>query len=84
MHHEITQRELRNDSGRIMNELDMGHSFLVTRNGVPVGELRPVNRRMFVAKSAIAALFTHVPPTDAKKFRADLDEILDQDPTPRG
>ncbi len=67
-----------------MNALDMGRSFLVTRNGVPVGELRPVNKRMFVAKSAIAALFSHVAPIDAAKFRSDVDDILDQDPTPRG
>ncbi|PYQ81141.1 MAG: hypothetical protein DMG01_04830, partial [Acidobacteria bacterium] len=38
----ITQRELRNDSGRIMRALDRGKAFIVTRNGVPVGELIPV------------------------------------------
>src|SRR5215472_1015881 len=36
---EITQRELRNDSGEIMRALDQGESFVVTRNGTPVGEL---------------------------------------------
>ncbi len=38
----VTQRELRNDSGRIMRGLDKGKTFLVTRNGVPVGELIPL------------------------------------------
>nr|WP_291822800.1 hypothetical protein [Candidatus Microthrix sp.] len=33
----ITQRELRNGSGEIMRRLDEGESFVVTRNGVPVG-----------------------------------------------
>jgi predicted nucleic acid-binding protein len=42
---EISQRELRNDSGEIMRQLDAGESFVVTRNGVPVGELRPFRRR---------------------------------------
>jgi prevent-host-death family protein len=37
----ITQRELRNDSGEIMRSLDQGESFVVTRNGTPVGELTP-------------------------------------------
>ncbi len=39
---EITQRQLRNESGEIMRELDRGESFLVTRNGTPVGELVPI------------------------------------------
>jgi prevent-host-death family protein len=39
MRREVTQRELRNDSGEIMRELDRGESFVVTRNGVPVGGL---------------------------------------------
>src|SRR5207245_5084128 len=43
----ITQRELRNGSGKIMRALDGGESFVVTRNGVPVGELRPLPRREF-------------------------------------
>jgi antitoxin (DNA-binding transcriptional repressor) of toxin-antitoxin stability system len=47
---EITQRELRNDSGDVMRALDLGESFVVTRNGVAVGELVPVRRRRFVAQ----------------------------------
>lgn len=31
-----------------MRELDRGESFVVTRNGTPVGELMPVRRRQFV------------------------------------
>jgi antitoxin (DNA-binding transcriptional repressor) of toxin-antitoxin stability system len=40
----ITQRELRNRSGAIMRALDRGDAFLVTRNGVPVGELKGAAR----------------------------------------
>ncbi|HXO50795.1 MAG TPA: type II toxin-antitoxin system prevent-host-death family antitoxin, partial [Mycobacterium sp.] len=49
MTREITQRELRNNSGEIMRQLDQGESFVVTRNGVPVGELAPLRRRRFVS-----------------------------------
>jgi prevent-host-death family protein len=42
MAREITQRELRNKSGEIMRQLDRGESFVLTRNGVPVGELTPL------------------------------------------
>jgi antitoxin (DNA-binding transcriptional repressor) of toxin-antitoxin stability system len=38
MARKITQRELRNASGEIMRALDRGESFLVTRNGVAVGD----------------------------------------------
>lgn len=45
---EISQRELRNNSGEIMRRLDEGEAFIVTRNGVPVGELMPLRRRRVV------------------------------------
>jgi antitoxin (DNA-binding transcriptional repressor) of toxin-antitoxin stability system len=44
---EITQRELRNDSGEIMRKLDEGETFVVTRNGIPVGDLTPLRRNRF-------------------------------------
>lgn len=80
----ITQRELRNGSGDIMRALDRGESFVVTRNGAPVGELRPFERRQFVSADTVLAGFANAPAIDADRFRADVDEILDQDPTPRG
>lgn len=53
----ITQRELRNDSGEIMRQLDEGETFVVTRRGVPVGELVPIRRRRFATRGEIAAAF---------------------------
>lgn len=80
---EITQRQLRNDSGEIMRELDSGESFIVTRNGAPVGELRPIRRRRFVPKAEVLAALSGVGHIDYKQFRADIDRFVDQDPTPR-
>ncbi len=79
----ITQRELRNESGEIMRALDRGEAFLVTRNGVPVGELTPFRKRQFVAAEAVAALFAGAPSIDYERFEADVDALLDQDPAPR-
>jgi prevent-host-death family protein len=81
---EITQRELRNDSGEIMRRLDAGETFIVTRNGVPVGELTPLRRHRFVAAEAAVALFRTAPAVDYGQFRADLDAIANQSLTPRG
>ena len=66
-----------------MRELDRGESFVVTRNGVPVGELVPVRRRRFVPAAAATTAFGGAPPIDAERFRDDVDAALDQDPTPR-
>jgi prevent-host-death family protein len=79
----LTQRELRNESGEIMRALDAGESFVVTRRGVPVGELTPIRRRRFVARDAALAAFRTAAPIDADRFRADLDRSIDQDAAPR-
>jgi prevent-host-death family protein len=84
MSRHITQRELRNDSGRIMRALDKGKSFIVTRNGVPVGELIPARQRAFVPAEAAVAAFAGAPAIVRARFRKDVDAMIDQDPTPRG
>jgi prevent-host-death family protein len=83
MSRKITQRELRNDSGEIMRELDRGESFVVTRNGAPVGELSPVRRRQFVPAAAALNAFAGAATIDPAAFRADVDRVLDQSVVPR-
>jgi antitoxin (DNA-binding transcriptional repressor) of toxin-antitoxin stability system len=78
----ISQRELRNDSGAIMRALDRGEVFLVTRNGIPVGELRPARRR-FVPRDLLVEAFASAPSVDAERFRHDVDGVLDQTIEPR-
>jgi len=80
---DLTQRELRNDSGEIMRALDAGESFVITRNGVPVGELTPIRRQRFVARDAAIATFRAAAPVDPRRFRSDLDRKAAQDPAPR-
>ena len=80
---EITQRELRNESGQIMRQLDEGASFIVTRNGTPVGELVPLRRHRFVDAPAAVAAFRGAPRVDFTKFREDLDRAVNQETTPR-
>lgn len=83
MSRSISQRELRNASGEIMRALDRGESFVVTRNGAPVGELTPVRPRQFVTADAALAAFGGAPPLDPERFRADVDTVVDQDASPR-
>jgi hypothetical protein len=50
----------------------------VSRNGVPVGELRPLKHR-FVSRAVTAG----APSLDAERLRADLDVIVEQGIEPR-
>lgn len=81
---EISQRELRNDSGRIMRAVTEGETFVITRNGEPIGELAPLRRHRFIRAEAAVELFRSAPPVDYDRLRHDLDEAADQDITPRG
>jgi antitoxin (DNA-binding transcriptional repressor) of toxin-antitoxin stability system len=67
-----------------MRALDKGKAFIVTRNGVPVGELTPLRQRVFVPAEAVLAAFAGAPRVVRKRFRKDVDAVLNQDPTPRG
>jgi len=76
----IAQRELRNDNAKVIEAVAAGESFVVTRNGVPVAELRPIQqtRRTFVPTAELLVLAATGPRIDRKRFRADLDRVVDQ------
>ena len=67
-----------------MRALDKGKTFIVTRNGVPVGELTPLRQRVYVPAEAALAAFAGAPRVAPRRFRKDVDGVIDQDPTPRG
>ena len=66
-----------------MRGLDRGEQFIVTRNSVPVGELVPNRRPEFVARDVVLTAFAGLPRLDGEQFRKDVDQFVDQDPTPR-
>ena len=78
MHKMITQRELRNQSAAVLREVEAGRTVVVTRNGTPVAELRPIRPRRFVLRSTLAEAAARAPRIDAGQFRADLDAVIDQ------
>lgn len=77
----IAQRELRNDNAKVIDAVTAGETFVVTRNGEPVAELRPIRavRRTFVTREEVAALAGAAVRIDHRRFRADLDRSIDQD-----
>ncbi|MPZ28168.1 MAG: type II toxin-antitoxin system prevent-host-death family antitoxin [Micromonosporaceae bacterium] len=80
---ELTQRDLRARSAQIMDAVEHGEEFIVTRNGTPVGELIPLRRHRTVTREHFAAVSANAPVIDAALFRADADRAGDrslQDP----
>lgn len=39
----LSQRELRNESGRVLRDVASGRSFVITNGGVPVARLSPLS-----------------------------------------
>jgi antitoxin (DNA-binding transcriptional repressor) of toxin-antitoxin stability system len=66
-----------------MRALDAGESFVVTRNGVGVGELTPLHRRRFVDRTAVIEAFAGAARIDSDRFRNDVDRLASQDATRR-
>ncbi|MBC3190441.1 type II toxin-antitoxin system prevent-host-death family antitoxin [Pseudonocardia sp. C8] len=77
---EITQRDLRQRSKEIMDAVEGGQSFTVTRDGHEVGELIPLRRRRrFVDRDGFAAMSRHAATVDVDAFRADQTATADHD-----
>jgi prevent-host-death family protein len=75
---EITQRDLRNKSREIMDAVEGGQAFTVTRDGREIGELIPIRRRRrFVPRADFATASRHAPAVDLAAFRADQEAAAD-------
>mgnify|MGYP001941659580 CR=1 FL=1 len=79
----ISQRELRNDSARILRAVDEGQSFVVTRHERPVAEVVPLHRARVVDLSIVERNFAGSPSLDSAAFMKDIDDAVIQDAEPR-
>lgn len=77
----IAQRELRNDNATVIDAVAAGETFIVTRNGTPVAELRPLRagRRRFIGRRELSELAAAGVRIDRDRFRADFDEWISQE-----
>jgi prevent-host-death family protein len=73
---EVTIRELRNHGGDVVNRVSRGESLVVTRDGTPVAELRPLMRQGVTAETLLER-WRHLPRLDGEKLRDDIDQIVD-------
>ncbi|WP_430647410.1 type II toxin-antitoxin system Phd/YefM family antitoxin [Agromyces sp. GXS1127] len=78
MSEEISQRDLRLRSREIMDAIERGESFTVTRDGRGIGELIPLRgRRRFVSRTEFTAAPRIAAVVDLERFRADQDATVD-------
>ncbi len=75
---EVSQRDLRMRSKEIMDAVEGGDSFAVTRDGHQIGELIPLRRRRtFVSRAEFARGSMLAPKIDVATFRDDQDRVYD-------
>jgi prevent-host-death family protein len=72
----INQREFRNNSAAIMDAVEAGETYHVTRNGVEIAELRPVARRRRLTADELVAHHRTLPRIDHHSMRAEADEFF--------
>lgn len=78
---EVSQRDLRMRSKEIMDAVERGDSFAVTRDGHQIAELIPLRRgRRFVSRAEFARGSQLAPLIDIAAFRADQEVAYDQAP----
>jgi prevent-host-death family protein len=81
---EISQRDLRMRSKEIMDAVERGQSFTVTRDGHEIGELVPLRRRRrFVTRTEFAETSRSAPAMDLAAFRSDQDAAYDEETVDR-
>ena len=76
----IPQRELRNENAKVIDAVAAGETFVVTRNGEPVAELRPIQavRKTFISRRELTHNSGVHVRIDPHQFRRDLNDAVDQ------
>ncbi|MGR8009334.1 type II toxin-antitoxin system Phd/YefM family antitoxin [Streptomyces hypolithicus] len=73
----ITQRELAARSKAVLDDVEAGETYHVTRNGTEIAEVRPLtSRRRFVPVEELQRKWRHAPGADAARMRAEADEYF--------
>ncbi|MDO5503577.1 MAG: prevent-host-death protein [Actinomycetia bacterium] len=76
----ISQRDLRLRSKEIMDAVEQGNSFVVTRQGRDIAELVPLHRgRRFVSRADLDRAFAGTAGFDLDRFRRDTDRWIVDD-----
>ncbi|ORV14900.1 prevent-host-death protein [Mycobacterium celatum] len=69
-------RELRNKGGDVLDRVERGERVIVTRDGRPVAELRPLPRRS-ARPDELIERWKRLPTVDPEALRRDMDAVID-------
>ena len=72
----ISQREFRNNSAAVMDAVEAGEVYHVTRNGVEIAEVRPVTRRRRLTAEELVERHRRLPRVDRDRMRDEADELF--------
>lgn len=72
----VTVRDLRNNGGKVLRRVEHGERVVVTRDGTPVAELRPLPRPSLSAAELIRRR-RRLPAVDPDELRRDIDDVID-------
>jgi prevent-host-death family protein len=72
----ISQREFRNNSAAVMDAVEAGETYHITRNGAEVAELRPLTRRRRLTAEELITRHRRLPRVDAVAMRKEADEFF--------
>ncbi len=73
---EASVRDLRNNGGEVIDRVLAGERVTITKGGIPVAELIPIQRRP-LSGTELLSRWRQLPPVDPQKLRDDIDELLD-------
>ncbi|MEV4749970.1 type II toxin-antitoxin system prevent-host-death family antitoxin [Streptosporangium sp. NPDC049248] len=73
----VTQREFRNNSAAVMDAVEAGEIYHITRNGIEVAELRPLARRRRLTAEELVARHRRPPRVDYEHMRQEADKFFD-------
>jgi prevent-host-death family protein len=72
----VTVRELRDKGGEVLERVERGERVIVTRDGRPVAELRPLPRAS-AGPAQLIGRRKQLPPVDPEALRRDIDTVVD-------
>jgi antitoxin (DNA-binding transcriptional repressor) of toxin-antitoxin stability system len=82
----ITQRELAARSKAVLDDVEAGETYHITRNGTEIAEVRPISaHRRFVPVEELQRTWARAPRVDHRQLRAEADEFYgDEDRVDEG
>jgi len=75
----ISEHELRSNSAAVMDAVEAGETYHITRNGVEIAELRPLPRQRQLTAEELVERYRKLPQVDHAQMRAEANEYFGED-----